>query len=321
MFTKVVTDGWTVATVLQSLLADALGRARRKARERGRAMEAEASRDFVAHHISSNTTEAAARAKQRRQTYDLQMILGNRDVQNLPKLWPASADRVVPQTGFGSRAPHSLLPPWMRVASLLGGEGEKKHTLFVHGSLLEDALDAAGGDIDSMNAEVAAWLADHRKNGIFGSREPSWLRTSKISPIWSRLFGSGGDLMEKCAMLRRVLNRLGAKRIVVGHTIQPQGISSMQCPTSGVNVNELIPRKSEEIGYDALNREAEHVEAWRIDVGLGMGQGKAGQVGASQILEISTETTLGRLPKERTVKSGVRVISEREKLMPQWRQQ
>ena len=69
--------------------------------------------------------------------------------------------------------------------------------------------------------------------------------------MWTRAYGIPGS--EDCAALASVLAKLGAKRMVVGHTVQKQGITN-----------------------------ACDGKLWRIDVGLAAGYG-----GPIQVLEVS----------------------------------
>jgi hypothetical protein len=45
-------------------------------------------------------------------------------------------------------------------------------------------------------------------------------------PVWTRLYGSPEIDDATCQTLGRVLSAVGAKRMVVGHTVQERGISS-----------------------------------------------------------------------------------------------
>lgn len=100
--------------------------------------------------------------------------------------------------------------------------------------------------IDDANQSSRCWL-----DGQAGSyAEPPPALTSDDSPVWTRAYGIPGA--EDCAALDATLARLGAKRMVVGHTVQKQGITS-----------------------------ACDGRLWRIDVGLAAGYG-----GPIEVLEI-----------------------------------
>lgn len=114
-------------------------------------------------------------------------------------------------------------------------------TVFVHGALLEKHLDYG---IDRMNRETSEWMR--------GVRPQVPLLAADDAPVWSRLYSMDSD-SKACAQLARVLLRMGAKRMVVGHTIQQHGITSA--------CNDRI---------------------WRIDVGMADHYG-GGSLGALEI--------------------------------------
>jgi Calcineurin-like phosphoesterase len=99
--------------------------------------------------------------------------------------------------------------------------------------------------LDEVNEHARCWL-DGQEGG---ADNPTQALTSDDSPVWTRVWG--GPQVD-CAALANVLQKLGAKRMVVAHTPQPDGISS-QCD-------------------DAL---------WRIDVGLSKHYG-----GPIEVLEL-----------------------------------
>jgi len=86
--------------------------------------------------------------------------------------------------------------------------------VFVHGGLLPHHVDYG---LDKMNRESREWMLGH-------APQPDFLR-GKDSLIWTRLYSSEVDA-EDCTNLREVLSRLSAKRMIVGHTVQPGGVSS-----------------------------------------------------------------------------------------------
>ncbi len=114
-------------------------------------------------------------------------------------------------------------------------------SVFVHGGLLPKHV-AYG--LDRINAEVSAWM---RGQG----RLPA-LMQRQDAPDWLREYSEGTPGADACATLRQVLHELHARRMVVGHTVQKDGISS------------------------ACNG-----QVWRTDVGLSDFYG-----GPTQVLEI-----------------------------------
>jgi hypothetical protein len=89
--------------------------------------------------------------------------------------------------------------------------------VFVHGGVLEAHVRYGLGRI---NREAREWLT-----GPPTAPAPSILTNSE-APIWARDYSDGTPSAEKCAELEHVLAELSAKRLVVGHTVQKQGINS-----------------------------------------------------------------------------------------------
>jgi hypothetical protein len=75
--------------------------------------------------------------------------------------------------------------------------------------------------LDEVNEHARCWL-DGQEGG---ADNPTQALASDDSPVWTRVWG--GPQVD-CAALASVLQKLGAKRMVVAHTPQPDGISS-QC--------------------------------------------------------------------------------------------
>jgi hypothetical protein len=86
--------------------------------------------------------------------------------------------------------------------------------VFVHGGVLPMHLDYG---LDRLNDEVRDWL-------LGNGEPPAFIHTSE-SPTWARDYSDEAD-DEDCLQLNEVLGRLGAKRMIVGHTIQEDGITS-----------------------------------------------------------------------------------------------
>lgn len=101
-------------------------------------------------------------------------------------------------------------------------------TMFVHGAILPKHVKYG---IDRINDEARAYLLGEKS-------EPSRMLTSEDGPLWSRMY-SAAPGREECVTLDETLHLLGAKRMVMGHTVQRNGINA---------------------ACDGL--------AWRIDVGM-----------------------------------------------------
>jgi hypothetical protein len=123
---------------------------------------------------------------------------------------------------FGPGGPYATLLGHRPIVMKVGD------TVFVHGGILPKHV---GYGLDTMNDEADSWL--------LGSRTaPPEILVAEDGPVWTRKYSAGTD-PDACPLLAEVLSQLGAKRMVVGHTVQAGGITS-DCQ--------------------------EHV--WRIDVGL-----------------------------------------------------
>ena len=82
-------------------------------------------------------------------------------------------------------------------------------SVFVHGGVLGKHLDYG---LERLDGELRAWLRGER-------RDPPAVAVAEDGPIWARHF-SAAPSKEDCVTLKGVLDRLGAKRMVMGHTPQ-----------------------------------------------------------------------------------------------------
>ena len=119
-------------------------------------------------------------------------------------------------------------------------------TVFVHGGVLPRVVDYG---IERLNQEARAWIRKDRQY-------PPDILLASDGPVWSRHYSDGPDA-EDCRLLEEALDGLGARRMVVGHTVQREGIS----PACGGKV-------------------------WRIDVGLARHYG-----GNPAVLELQGDQT------------------------------
>ncbi len=103
--------------------------------------------------------------------------------------------------------------------------------MFVHGGVLEAHLRYGLGRI---NREAREWLT-----GPPTAPAPRVL-VDPEAPIWTRDYSDGAPTAEKCAELARVLAALSAKRLVVGHSVQKQGINSACADSSLAHRRRLI---------------------------------------------------------------------------------
>jgi hypothetical protein len=152
-------------------------------------------------------------------------LLGNHEIMN------ASLDfRYVTAGGFSafsSAAPtassrelgrSAAFSPGGSYAAMLARRpllAEVGDTVFVHGGILPKHV-AYG--LDRMNDQVDDWL-------LGKALAPPSVVTAEDGPVWTRAY-SGEDTETDCADLIRALAELGAKRMVVGHTVQHRGVNS-----------------------------------------------------------------------------------------------
>lgn len=122
-------------------------------------------------------------------------------------------------------------------------------TVFVHGGVLPKHVSYG---LDRMNDEVHAWMLGKRA-------DPPSVILVEDGLVWTRAY-SFDSHEDDCALLMQALAMLGAKRMVVGHTPQLQGITSA--------CDERV---------------------WRIDTGMSRFYG-----GPVEVLELRGETVKAR---------------------------
>jgi len=88
-------------------------------------------------------------------------------------------------------------------------------TVFVHGGILPKHVTYG---LDRLNGEVAAFFT-----GTLAA--PPKMLVAEDGPVWTRMY-SAAPGREECVLLDEALRALGAKRMVVGHTVQRAGIST-----------------------------------------------------------------------------------------------
>jgi hypothetical protein len=88
-------------------------------------------------------------------------------------------------------------------------------SVFVHGGLLPAHVDYG---LDRINAEASAFLSGKLRSlpAALGGEE---------APVWTRVYGGDVDAAA-CDALGRTLKSVGAKRLIVGHTVQKSGINA-----------------------------------------------------------------------------------------------
>jgi hypothetical protein len=116
---------------------------------------------------------------------------------------------------------------WARVAAFRPGgdyalQLARRNTIviigdnaFAHGGILPEHVDRG---VEKVNEVIRAWIRGEGPN-------PEWAHESCCSPTWTRIY-SMDVTAEACETLSRVLARLDADRLIVGHTVQEEGITS-----------------------------------------------------------------------------------------------
>jgi len=93
-------------------------------------------------------------------------------------------------------------------------------SIFVHGGV---DMEHVNYGLESINAEARAWMLGEREAEPDTLHRRGW---KDSSPTYLRRFSWGSPKEEDCGEVTRVLEAMGAKRMVMGHTIQDDGINS-----------------------------------------------------------------------------------------------
>lgn len=89
-------------------------------------------------------------------------------------------------------------------------------TLFAHGGVLPAHVKYG---IDRLNAETASWMRGERAVPPAPVLDPD-------GPLWTRVYGDPTLKADVCKILDKTLTAVGARRLVVGHTVQERGVTS-----------------------------------------------------------------------------------------------
>eukprot|EP00052_Salpingoeca_macrocollata_P016032 m.128488 g.128488 ORF g.128488 m.128488 type:complete len:470 (-) comp19897_c0_seq2:106-1515(-) len=115
---------------------------------------------------------------------------------------------------YGLRSGGPLTRRFLATQNIILGVGS---SLFVHGGVLPDHV----GHFEEINSANAEWMA-----GRDGVHMPGFLK-HRDSPVWARNYSTPHDEGLDCEMLHDVLNRVGYSHMIMGHTIQKQGINAV----------------------------------------------------------------------------------------------
>lgn len=89
-------------------------------------------------------------------------------------------------------------------------------TVFVHAGVRDAHV---RGGLESLNREVQAFFRGE-------TAQPPARMVDPDGPLWTRIYGGPELSSAVCAELVTTLSALGAKRLVIGHTVQSTGITS-----------------------------------------------------------------------------------------------
>lgn len=110
------------------------------------------------------------------------------------------------------------------VATILAGQPVVAivgDTVFTHGGLLPRHVHHGELSLQAINRTNSVWMLGRSR-----SERPPTVLESIDSPVWTRRYSWGAVDRSKCAEVTKTLAKVGAKRLVVGHTVQDRGISS-----------------------------------------------------------------------------------------------
>jgi hypothetical protein len=126
-------------------------------------------------------------------------------------------DSVLAEYEEGQRARVSAFRPGGTYAKVLARRNTVViigQNIFVHGGVLPEHVDYG---LEKLNAELRAWMGGE-------GPIPKWTQ-EKDSPVWMRHYSLEVD-GEDCDLLAEVLDRLGVKRMIVGHSVHTETITS-----------------------------------------------------------------------------------------------
>lgn len=119
-------------------------------------------------------------------------------------------------------------------------------TVFVHAGVGEWALDT---DPAEVNASVRAWIAWHQGKGPKPPKGTRWAIDEEGGPLWTRAFRARRrkpkDAPSK-KVIRAILERLGAERIVLGHSPTDHGSIITDHPHYGESIVLVDTRISDD---------------------------------------------------------------------------
>ncbi len=132
---------------------------------------------------------------------------------------------------------------WVRGRPTIIKIGE---TVFVHAGLDRWALDTNPGEV---NAQVRAWITHHQGKGPKPPKATRWAVDEDRGPLWTRAFRARRRKPRDAPStkkIRNILERLGAERIVLGHSPTKDGSIVFNHPYYGESVVLIDTRISDD---------------------------------------------------------------------------
>src|SRR5436309_1980270 len=132
---------------------------------------------------------------------------------------------------------------WLRGRPTILKIGE---TVFVHAGLDRRVLDT---DPIDLNAHVRAWIAYRQGKGPKPPQATKWTGDEAEGPMWTRAFKARRDRPKDAPSkktLRAILDRLGAERLVLGHSPTRDGSIVLDHPYYGTSVILVDTRISDD---------------------------------------------------------------------------
>ena len=161
---------------------------------------------------------AALQIEAREAGGDVVPLLGNHEVMNLRGDWRYVEPSDIAQYGGHAERRRALAPDGLdgRFLRSLDTVARIDGTIFVHGGIHPDFADQP---IEETNARIRAAIDEPRAPlPVLGERGPLWYRGYLLEPE-----------SVACARLDEALTRLDARRMVVGHTTQRNGVLRTRC--------------------------------------------------------------------------------------------
>ncbi|HEY5926700.1 MAG TPA: metallophosphoesterase [Kofleriaceae bacterium] len=144
------------------------------------------------------------------------LLNGNHELMNVARDYRYVMPSAMADFGGDRQKAFDPGGPWAKRLAHYNIVAIVNDTVFSHAGVLLDWVT----QIDDINLGSRCWLDGQAG----GPADPPLALASDSSPVWTRAYGMPEAI--DCAQLADALTKLGAKRMVVGHTVQEKGITS-----------------------------------------------------------------------------------------------